>query len=58
LGAGFEIVRHLAHELSGIPKRLAFATAPAFYQQLLDTPVVTHPHQPVVPFRELLVGVF
>lgn len=58
LGAGFEIVRHLAHELSGIPKRLAFATAPAFYQQLLDTPVVTHPHQPVVPFRDLLVGVF
>jgi hypothetical protein len=56
LGAGPEVVLHLLHEFSGIPKRLAFATAQAFRQQLLDTPVMTHPHQPVMPFRGLLVG--
>ncbi len=58
LSAGVEIVLHLARELSGIPKRLGFATAAAFYQQLLDTPVITHPRQPVIAFRELLQGIF
>lgn len=58
LTSGFEVVLHLAHELSGIPKRLAFATAPAFRQRLLDTPVILHPHQPEVIFKQLLRGIF
>lgn len=58
LTAGFEIVLHLAHELAGISKRLAFTTAPAFRQRLLDTPVMVHPHQPEVIFRQLLLGIF
>ena len=58
LTSGFEIILHLAHELSGIPRRLAFATAPAFRHHLLDTPVILHPHQPEVVFKQLLRGVF
>jgi hypothetical protein len=58
LTSGFDIVLHLAHELSGLPKRMAFATASIFREQLLDTPVVIHPDQPQAPFRELLRGVF
>jgi hypothetical protein len=58
LGSGSEIVLHLVHELSGVPKRMGFATAQAFRQQLLDAEVMTHPQQPVVPFRKLLLGVF
>jgi len=58
LTSGFDIVLHLAHELSGIPKRLAFATAPLFRHYLLDTPVILHPQQPEVKFKELLRGVF
>lgn len=58
LSSGFEVVLHLAHELSGIPKRLAFATASAFRQRLLDTPVILHPHQPEVIFKQLLRGIF
>lgn len=57
LAAGIEIVVHLADELSGIPRRLAFATASAFRDRLLDTPVIIHPRQPEVPFRQLLEGV-
>ena len=58
LTSGFDIVLHLANELSGISKRLAFATASAFRHHLLDTPVILHPHQPEVIFRQLLRGVF
>jgi hypothetical protein len=58
LTSGFEIVLHLAHELSGISKRLAFATAPAFRHHLLETPVILHPHLPEVIFKHLLRGVF
>lgn len=58
LTSGFEVVLHLAHELSGIPKRLAFATATAFRHRLLDTPVILHPHCPEVIFKQLLRGIF
>jgi hypothetical protein len=58
LTAGEEIALHLARELSGIPKRLAFATAPAFRKGLLDTMVVTHPSHLEIPFRDLLRGIF
>ena len=58
LTSGPEIVLHLAHELSGVPQRLAFATASAFRERLLDTSVITHPHQPEVHFRQLLRGFF
>jgi hypothetical protein len=58
LTAGFEIVLHLAHELSGIPMRLAFATVSAFRHHLLDTSVILHPNQPEVIFKQLLRGVF
>ncbi len=58
LTAGQEISLHLAHELSGIPKRLAFVTAKAFRDQLLDTRVLVYPGQPEVPFRSQLHGVF
>ncbi len=58
LTAGEEIALHLAQELSGIPKRLAFATAPAFRTALLDTMVVTDPGRAEVPFRHLLRGIF
>lgn len=56
--AGEGIALHLAHELSGVPKRVAFATAPAFRKGLLDTMVVTHPTHAEVPFRDLLRGIF
>lgn len=58
LGSGSEVVVHLVHEFSGISKRLAFATAQAFQQQLLDVPVMTHPQEPVIGFRQLLRGMF
>jgi hypothetical protein len=58
LSAGLDIAVHLSYELSGIPKRLAFATALAFREKLLDTPVLTHPEQPQTAFRELLGGMF
>jgi hypothetical protein len=58
LTAGFEIALHLAHELSGIPRRLAFATAQAFRHRLLDTPVILQPEQPQIIFKQLLRGVF
>jgi len=58
LGSGSEVVVHLVREFSGISKRLAFATAQAFQQQLLDVPVMTHPQQPVIGFRQLLRGMF
>lgn len=58
LTAGRDIAVHLSYELSGIPKRLAFATAPSFREKLLDTPVLVHPEQPQKPFRELLGGMF
>jgi len=58
LAAGEQIALHLAYELSGIPKRLAFATVTAFKDHLLDTMVMTHPNDPQVPFRELLHGMF
>jgi hypothetical protein len=58
LTAGEQISLHLAHELSGIPKRLAFATAKAFRESLLDTMVMTYPGQPQVSFRSQLHGVF
>jgi len=58
LTAGDEIALHLARELSGIPKRLAFATAPAFRKGLLDTMVVTDTSRAEVPFRHLLRGIF
>jgi hypothetical protein len=58
LTAGFEIIVHLAHQLSGIHKRLAFATVPAFQRYLLDTPVITSPDQPEVIFRQMLYGIF
>ena len=58
LTSGFGIVLHLANELSGVPRRLAFATAPLFRHYLLDTPVILDAHQPEVKFKELLQGVF
>lgn len=58
LGSGSEVVLHLVHEFSGSPRRLAFATAQAFQQQLLDTPVITGPHEHVTAFRNLLLGIF
>jgi len=57
LTSGEEISMHLAHELSGISKRLAFATAAAFRKDLLDTMVLTHPSDPEVSFRTQLRGV-
>ena len=56
--AGEQILQHLAYELSGIPKRLAFTTITAFKEHLLDTMVTLNPEDPQVPFRELLHGVF
>src|SRR5215472_14711288 len=58
LTAGEEICLHLANELSGIPKRLAFATARDFREHLLDTMVMIYPGQPRVSFRTLLRGMF
>jgi hypothetical protein len=58
LGAGEEITWHLANQLSGIPKRLAFASSRAFQQNILDTMVILEPGQPRVPFRSQLHGVF
>ena len=58
LTAGDEICLHLANELSGIPKRLAFATAKDFRQHLLDTMVMIYPGQPRMPFRSQLHGMF
>lgn len=58
LTSGFEAVFHLANELSGVAKRLAFATSASFRERLLDTPVITHPQQPQILFRELLHGMF
>ncbi len=58
LTPGEEIAFHLAQELSGIPKRLAFATAAAFRKGLLDTVVVTDPGHAEVSFRRLLHGIF
>ena len=58
LCSGSDVVLHLVHELSGIPKRIGIATTQSFRQQQLDTQVMTHPQQPLVPFRELLVGMF
>jgi len=58
LTAGMDVAVHLSYELSGIPKRLAFATAPEFRSKLLETPVLVHPDQPSTPFRSLLHGVF
>jgi hypothetical protein len=57
LTAGEEISMHLAHEFSGVPQRLAFATAEAFRKDLLDTMVLTHPSDPEVSFRTQLRGV-
>jgi hypothetical protein len=57
LTAGEEISLHLAHEFSGISKRLAFATAAAFRKHLLGTMVLIHPNHPEVPFRTQLRGV-
>jgi hypothetical protein len=58
LTAGPEISLHLANEFSGIPKRLAFATAAAFRNNLLDTMVLTHPADAESPFRNHLGGIF
>ena len=58
LGSGSEIVVHLVREFAGISMRLAFATAQAFRQQLLDVSVMTHPQQPMTEFRKLLRGMF
>jgi hypothetical protein len=58
LTAGEEITLHLARELSGTPKRLAFTTASAFRRGLLDTMVITDPSRAEIRFRELLRGIF
>jgi len=58
LTAGEEICLHLANELSGIPTRLAFATARDFREHLLDTMVMIYPSQPRVSFRTQLRGMF
>ena len=57
LTAGTEIALHLVNELSGIPKRLVFATAASFRANLLDTMVLTHPDDVESPFRNHLRGV-
>ncbi len=58
LTAGAGISLHLANELSGIPKRLAFATSAAFRKDLLDTMVLTYPDELESPFRSQLHGIF
>lgn len=58
LTSGTELATYLADELSGLPKRVGFATAPEFRQGLLDTPVTTQPCKPKVAFRQLLGGLF
>jgi hypothetical protein len=58
LTSGDELSYQLAHEFSGIPKRIGFATTQAFRQSLLDTQVMTFPGDPLVSFRSLLGGVF
>ena len=58
LTTGEQISMHLAYELSGIPKRLGFATAANFEEQGLDTLVMTDPGGTHIPFRRLLHGVF
>jgi hypothetical protein len=58
LTAGPEMSLHLANELAGIPKRLAFATAKAFRETLLDTMVMIFPGHSEVPFRSQLHGMF
>lgn len=56
LTSGLDVILHLSHELSGVPKRMAFATASVFRKHLLDTSVITNPSQPQIEFRELLRG--
>ena len=53
-----ELALHLADQLSSISKRLAFATAKAFRESLLDAMVITNLDEPRAPFRSLLGGVF
>jgi hypothetical protein len=52
------LARHLAVQLSTTPKRLAFTTAKAFRDSLLDAMVITSIDEPRVAFRSLLGGVF
>lgn len=58
LTSGDQISRHLANQMAGVNKRLAFATTEAFRQGLLDTPVLIYSGDPPVPFRSQLGGVF
>ena len=58
LTSGVDVSFHLAHEFAFISKRLAFATISNFRRQLLETPVITDPHQPETPFCQLLRGMF
>ena len=54
LTSGMEVLVHLVHELSPVPRKLAFANARDFEQTLLETTVVTACNLDGTNFRELL----
>ena len=54
LTSGPEVLVHLVHEFEGIKKPLAFCSAGAFAESLLNTTVITGGGQPAVCFRSLL----
>jgi hypothetical protein len=53
LTSGMEVLVHLLHEFQSVRKKLAFANATSFEQQLLDT-VVTGRDGTAIKFRDLL----
>ncbi len=53
LTSGMEVLIHLMHEFQSVRKKLVFANARSFEQQLLDT-VVTGRDGSATRFRELL----
>jgi hypothetical protein len=53
LTSGMEVLVHLVHEFQSVRKKLAFANARSFEQQLLDT-VVTGCDGSATKFRDLL----
>ncbi|SRR5579884_570511 len=55
--SGFDIAWHLANELLGTSKRIAFVPITDFRQRLLDVEVITKPGEPLVRFNGLLHGV-
>jgi hypothetical protein len=51
--SGMEVLVHLLHEFQSVRKKLAFANATSFEQQLLDT-IVTGSDGTPIKFRDLL----